>query len=360
MQLTPTTSEAPRDTQRALELVRAFRIALPITIFLAVLVHQLWMTSVADQWPAAWRFASGLLFYGLIGPLVTFWTLDWIERALVERDAAVERLNRDLEDRVAERTVQLEQATEELRAKNEELVSANAELKQLDEMKSEFVDLVSHELRAPLTNINASVELLLERHPADSEREKLEIIGEEASRLTRLVQGVLDISRIEAGLLQLIAAPTDTEELLRSAVRNVGAAHDGREWNVTVADGTPGVLADCDRADQVLCNLLENAAKYSPQDTPVYVAARPLPEDGAVLLSVTDQGAGIPEDELERVFERFHRVERGDARETYGHGLGLHIARRIVELHGGRIWVESTLGDGATFWFTLPAAPEEP
>ncbi|MFN2252426.1 MAG: sensor histidine kinase [Anaerolineae bacterium] len=358
MQQSAASSDSRRHTERVLELVRSFRLALPVTVFLAVLAHQAWQASVVDQWQPSWRIATGVMFYGVVGPLVTFFMLDWIERALVEQEEAVSRFNRELEERVAERTTQLRQATSELRTKNDELTAANAELMQLDAMKNEFVALVSHELRAPLTNINASVELLLQRGPDDRDREKLEIVGQEASRLTGLVQSVLDVSRMEAGLLEINPAPVATRELCESALRRSGALLEGRECTVSIADGTPGVLADADRVHQVLRNLLENAAKYSPGGSPVTVAARPVPDEDAVLLCVTDHGIGIPADQLERVFERFHRVERGDARETYGHGLGLYIARRIVELHRGRMWVRSTLGSGSTFLFTLPAAPE--
>jgi signal transduction histidine kinase len=249
--------------------------------------------------------------------------------------------------------------TEELRTKNEELVRANAELRELDHLKDEFVDLVSHELRAPLTNINASVELLLARDPADGAREKLEIIGHEASRLTALVRNVLDISRMQAGRLDLLSAPVDAAELVGEAVARQGPAVSGHDWRVAIAPGTPPVLADAERIGEALGNLLSNAAKYSPPGSRVDLSVGPAPDGEGVLFSVTDRGVGIPPGELDRIFERFHRVERGDARETYGHGLGLYIARRIIEAHGGWIRAESTPGEGSTFLFTLPAAPEE-
>lgn len=353
---------APGPTQRTALLVERLKVVLPIAILLFVAVHQAWEAGRADGWPSAARFAEGLLIYGLVGPLVTYWTLDWIGRALsaqVAYERRVEELNRALEASVAERTQQLEAATEELRAKNDALLAANAELMQLDALKDEFVDLVSHELRAPLTNINASVELLLGGDLAPEAEQKLAIIGLEASRLTRLVQSVLDISRMEAGQLEIQAAPVDVEALCEGAVRRLAATLPMREWRVNVASGTPAVLADADRAEQVLRNLLENAAKYSGDDTPVEVAAVGRAGEAVVRFAVSDRGVGIPPEEIERVFERFHRVERGAARVTYGHGLGLYIARKLVELHGGRIWAESTMGEGSTVFFELPAAPEE-
>lgn len=473
--------------RRVLESVERLRIALPVAIFLFVVVQQAWETAVVDTWPAALRFAEGVLLYGLVGPLVTFWTLDWIARAMaageaveararrgerylasitslsadaifsldtdeviqswnqgaeeilgytsgevtgqhvsvllpsdkrergelavlrdrllaagsvrafqterlrrdgtavpveltqtllkgedgrfmgssvilrditerVASEAAIRQLNRELEGRVAARTAELAAVTAELRAANAGLVAANIELTQVDALKDEFVSLVSHELRAPLTNINASVELLLAGHPPDKIQTKLEIIGQEAQRLTRLVRSVLDVSRIQAGRLELLTAPADPGLLCRSAVARQPADH---IWQLTLAPDTPAVMADVDRIPEVLTNLLDNAVKYSSPGTAVDISVRPFGAD-AVLFSVADQGVGIPAEELERIFERFHRVERGDARATYGHGLGLYIARRLVEAHGGRMWAESTPGVGATFLFTLPRAPEEP
>jgi len=335
VEILPNRAARPASPRRLVDAVKRLRWALPVAIFLTVVVHQAWMAVADEQWPPMVRFIVGVLFYGLVGPAVTYWTLDWIARAIEAREAMAS-----------------------LKAKNEALEVANEYLQQLDALKDEFVSLVSHELRAPLTNINASVELLLARRPADGAREKLEIIGHEAQRLTRLVQGVLDVSRMEAGRLDLQRAPVDPDQLCHAAVMQLGET--GHTWNIEIARGAPAVLADADRAVQVLGNLLANAVKYSPPGSRVDLAARPAPDGAAVLFSVSDRGAGIPPDEVDRIFERFHRVERGDARETYGHGLGLYIARKIVEAHSGRIWVESTPGVGSTFLFTLPAAPEEP
>lgn len=308
---------------------------LPVAIALTVVLHQAWSARAYEDWSPFARFAAGMLFYGFAGPAVTWWTLDWIARSIAAREA---------------------------------LTAANQALTQLDALKDEFVRLVSHELRAPLTNINASVELLIGQAADAGQRRKLEIIGHEASRLTRLVQSVLDVSRMQAGRLELMPAPVATAHLCAEAVRRFADAD--HPFSIEVAPGTPPVLADLDRAVQVLGNLLDNAAKYSRPGSRIDVAAGPLPPmdpaapaaAGArlVLFSVADRGVGIPAEELPRIFERFHRVERHDARETYGHGLGLYIARMIIEGHGGRIWVQSTPGAGSTFLFTLPAAPEEP
>ncbi|GEM_PF-3994108 len=308
---------------------------LPVAIALTVVLHQAWSARAYEGWSSSARFAAGMVFYGIVGPAVTWWTLDWIARSIAAREA---------------------------------LTVANHELTQLDALKDEFVRLVSHELRAPLTNINASVELLIGQADDVGQRRKLEIIGHEASRLTRLVQSVLDVSRMQAGRLELLPAPVATAHLCAEAVRRFADAD--HPCHIEVEPGTAPVLADLDRAVQVLGNLLDNAAKYSRTGSRIDLSAGPLPPmdppapDASggrqVLFSVADRGVGIPAEELPRIFERFHRVERHDARETYGHGLGLYIARMVIEGHGGRIWVQSTPGAGSTFLFTLPAAPEEP
>ncbi len=313
---------------------------------------------------------------------------DMTTRIAAER--AILELNRALEARVAERTEQLAAATAELTAKNGALAEANAELSRLDQLKDDFVALVSHELRAPLTNINASVELLEAGAVDDRQRGKLAIIGLEAARLTRLVRGVLDLSRIQAGRFALDPAPTEAADLVAAAARRLGDG-DRARLAVAIAPGTPPVWADRDRAAEALGNLLENAVKYSPPGSPIAVAvgpavaapAPPIDVDGdpdaagdpvaasgidgrcdarampdSVAFAVTDRGGGIPAAEQARIFDRFHRLERDDARETYGHGLGLHIARAIAEAHGGRIDVASRPGEGSTFALRLPAAPE--
>ena len=164
---------------------------LPVAIALTVVLHQAWSARAYEGWSSSARFAAGMVFYGIVGPAVTWWTLDWIARSIAAREA---------------------------------LTVANHELTQLDALKDEFVRLVSHELRAPLTNINASVELLIGQADDVGQRRKLEIIGHEASRLTRLVQSVLDVSRMQAGRLELLPAPVATAHLCAEAVRRFADA----------------------------------------------------------------------------------------------------------------------------------------
>ncbi len=275
----------------------------------------------------------------------------------VRSEQAIQQLNLELEAKVAERTSQLAATSEELRRRNVELEEANRDLQKLDELKSEFVSMVSHELRAPLTNINGSLELLLEGDGAcidPSHREMLQIVSEQSQRLTRLVQGILNVSRIEAGQLVLQPQVFNIISLIEKVVgvwesRGV-SNHFERPHTVNL----PSVWADRDRTEEILFNLIDNAIKYSIEGATISVNADA--NDSNVVISVSDQGIGIPEEELSKIFDKFHRVDRRDASENYGHGLGLYICRRLVEAQGGDIWVDSVLGEGSTFYFSLPLA----
>ncbi len=277
--------------------------------------------------------------------------------ARVQSEQAIQQLNLELETKVIERTAQLAAATEELRRRNRELVIANDELKKLDELKSEFVSMVSHELRAPLTNINGSIELLLEGAAPcyDPEhREMLQIVGEQSQRLTRLVKGILNVSRIEAGQLVLQPQAFNILGLIEKVIDVWETRGIANRLERPRSVNLPSVWADRDRTEEILFNLIDNAIKYSSEGAAIRIDAE---SNGRfVAISVSDRGIGIPEDEIDRIFEKFHRVDRKDAMESYGHGLGLYICRRLVEAQGGQIWVESVVGEGSTFRFTLPLA----
>jgi PAS domain S-box-containing protein len=277
--------------------------------------------------------------------------------ARVQAEQAIQQLNLELETKVVERTAQLATATEELRQGNRELEVANEELKKLDELKSEFVSMVSHELRAPLTNINGSIELLLEGSGAcyDPEhREMLQIVGEQSQRLTRLVQGILNVSRIEAGQLVLQPQAFNILGLIEKVIDVWETRGIANRMERPRTINLPSVWADRDRTEEILFNLIDNAIKYSSEGAPIRVDAESNGRYAAI--SISDRGIGIPEEEIDRIFEKFHRVDRKDAMESYGHGLGLYICRRLVAAQGGQIWVESVVGEGSTFRFSLPLA----
>lgn len=215
----------------------------------------------------------------------------------------------------------------------------------------DIIATVSHELRSPLTSIKGFTSLLLSRWDGiddDRKREMLEAVRHDADRVTRMLTELLDISRLEAGRLHLSPRPLEVEPLIRSVVAKVAMVEPQLDATVDVAPDVPEVVADADKVEQVLTNLVENAAKYgSPKGLRVTARAT---ADG-VAVAVADQGPGIPAEDLGRVFERFYRREEG--RPT-GTGLGLWISRGLVEAHGGTLVAASDEGRGSTFTFTLP------
>jgi PAS domain S-box-containing protein len=231
------------------------------------------------------------------------------------------------------------------------------ERREVDRMKSEFVSVVSHELRTPLTAIRGSLGLIsggaVGALPPRAAH-MVTIALESSERLTRLINDILDIERIEAGTTPMDIADHSAAELIDAAIAQVQviAANAGVRLDVRQADGD--VHADRDRIVQALLNLLGNAIKFSPRDTVIEVESD---VDGdMVSFRVSDHGRGIPTDKLGSIFNRFEQVDSSDAREKGGTGLGLAISRSIVERHGGRIWAESGPDGGATFRFTLPRA----
>ncbi len=247
----------------------------------------------------------------------------------------------------------LEEERETATARSRELTLANARLAELDRLKSDFVSMVSHELRTPLGLIKGYTGTLLQQDLDSATREEfLRVIDEETDRLTELVTNLLDMSRIEAGTLRVDLQPTQLEGLLRASADRLRTREPGRALQVDVPERLPLVLADERRITQVLDNLLTNAVRYSAPETAITLAARS--SKGHVEVAVADQGAGIPADKRDQVFEKFFRVDSSDTRGFAGTGLGLAICRGIVNAHGGAIWVDSEEGRGSTFTFSLP------
>jgi signal transduction histidine kinase len=236
-----------------------------------------------------------------------------------------------------------------------------------DRLKSEFVSVVSHELRTPLTSILGYTELLLARDFAPAEqREFVQTVYTEANHLSQIVEDLLGFSRLEAGKVRLNQWTVSLRQLITELTAQLSIHLTSRHrMLIDMPDKLPPAFVDRDKIKQVLFNLLTNAAKYSPRGGQICLAiseASSLPPDhpsGQFLtVAVSDQGIGIPKEDLPRIWDRFYRVDNSNTRRIGGTGLGLSIAKALVELHGGRIWAESTPGEGSTFTFTIPIATE--
>lgn len=228
-------------------------------------------------------------------------------------------------------------------------------LKQLERTREEFVANVSHELRTPLSLIKGYTETLLDgarNNPEVAER-FLKIIERNAQRLDLLIQDLLTISALESGRMKLELASLNLHSLAEKVLSDLAAKAENK--NVTLANELPEFIVEGDaiRLDQVLANLVDNAIKYGRAEGSVTVGGQKLPDDRLEIF-VRDDGPGIPAEALDRVFERFYRVDKARSRDQGGTGLGLSIVKHIVQAHGGEVRAESEYGKGATFFFTLP------
>jgi signal transduction histidine kinase len=278
-----------------------------------------------------------------------------------QRVAELEHANREIADLNSSLQRRIDEATAELKERYEQLT-------ELDRMKSQFLSIASHELKTPITAMSGFLQVALRRvrrlgeggaaaPVAESLRgitEQLEVVYRQTGKLARLVDELLDVSRIQTGRIEFRYGDVDMGELanevatrmqLTTATHKIAVRNDSR--NV--------VTADRDHIEQVLNNLLTNAIKYSPAGGSITIDVRP--DDAGVRLSVTDQGIGIPEKELEAIFGLFYRSPDRAARDAAGMGLGLYISREIVVRHGGRIWAESGGTKGSTLNVVIPRMP---
>jgi PAS domain S-box-containing protein len=237
---------------------------------------------------------------------------------------------------------------------------------QVERMKDEFISVVSHELRTPLTSIHGSLGMLASGLlSADSDRGKrlLQIAVESTDRLVRLINDILDIERIESGKVAMAKQTCNAAKLVKHAIEVMQPIATKTGITLSVNTINVSLLADPDRIVQTLTNLLSNAIKFSPSGSMIYINTKLIENDSTgkealahptLLFTIQDQGRGIPSDKLDKIFERFQQVDASDSRNHEGTGLGLAICRSIVQQHGGQIWVNSKLGEGSTFYFTLP------
>jgi Na+/proline symporter/nitrogen-specific signal transduction histidine kinase len=268
----------------------------------------------------------------------------------------------DETSQVMEYSRRLEQKSHELEAATTELRAANARLQELDRLKDEFVSTVSHELRTPLTSIRAFSEILLNDPdlPKQERQNFLDIVVKESERLTRLINEVLDLAKIEARRMEWHEEPLDMRDIIQDAIASVSQIFNENKVALqTDLPDTPAMVkADRDRMMQVVINLLSNAAKFCAPDVGRVEVSLSLDAD-ALRIAVTDNGPGIPPDQAPRVFDKFHQVSDEQRGKPKGTGLGLAITRLIVEHHGGRVWVESTSAEGTCFMFSLPRLAAE-
>ena len=266
------------------------------------------------------------------------------------RDLA--QLNIGLEEKVQERT-------EELQRQQEQLQEVNVQLEIANRHKSEFLANMSHELRTPLNAVIGFSEVLLDKMFGDlnaKQEEYLDDILSSGRYLLSLINDILDLSKVEAGMLELELGTFDLRQLLEGSlvmVKERALAH-GITLSLEVADDVDTLTGDERKVKQILFNLLSNAVKFTPDMGKVGIMATRA--DAMVQVAVWDTGVGIAVDDQQRIFEAFQQVGQGLAGKTEGTGLGLPLAKKFVELHGGTIWVESTPGHGSTFTFTLPIA----
>jgi signal transduction histidine kinase len=303
-------------------------------------------------------FISEIIIFGFMGPIIIAFVIVWMRQLFIAEKQAIAKvyiLNRELEAKVVERTAALEQ-------RNAELDKANHELQKLDEMKSEFVSLVSHELRAPLTALNGGLEIALQsaENLPPAARRTLEAMIDESARLTQFVQTILDVSRLEAGRFTFNLGPVAVSPILYRSVEVVLGTRRKIKWSLPAE--IPPVWADEIYYEQIIRNLLRNADKYSPPELLIEINVHVKVSN--VIVEVADHGAGIPPEMQEKVFDRFQRGHNGESAPP-GWGLGLYFAKKLTEAQGGTLILHSphwtkTDAPGSSFLIAMPIASGEP
>ena len=306
--------------------------------FLEAINRSLWLTGLIAGAAAV-----------LIGVIITRQIVAPLQRLT---RAAQQIATGDLSQRVP---VESKDETGELAASFNTMTEA---LAQNEELRRHMVADIAHELRTPLTVLQGNLEAMRDGVIKPTSQQ-LDSLHHEAQSLSRLVDDLGTLSLAEAGQLKLHLEAVDVSGIIRRVATGMeNQAQQGRvSMEVSLPDSLPHAMADADRVAQVLRNLLSNALRHTPAGGSIRVSAQPSPQSVKdLLVSVADTGQGIPAQELPLIFERFYRVDRSRARSTGGAGIGLTIVKQLVEAHGGRVWVESEMGKGSKFYFTLPVA----
>lgn len=272
------------------------------------------------------------------------------EDALAANQKALELLTLNMEQLIKERTAELEKT--------------NGDLAQANQAKSEFISIVSHELRTPLTSIKSFAEILDEEVDDPDAKRCLRIINEEADRLNRLINDILDLQKIDAGRMVWRDETVNLVDIARAAVESFSGAYQAKNIALEFHTVEQNLLADVDsdRIRQILANLLSNALKFTPAGTVALRLSRIWDSHSQLpylQIAVADSGPGLAASQLHRIFEQFYQVENDQSHKIQGTGLGLTICKQIVDHYGGRIWAESEVGKGATISFILPDASKK-
>lgn len=263
------------------------------------------------------------------------------------------------EQRAYQQRNELQLLKDHLARQNLALAAAHAESRRMDEMKTLFVSVAAHELRSPLASVLAYLELLADGAYgplSDAQTGALQVVQSSTHRLLRLTDTFLDLTRLESSRLDLDLQAVDLTALVRSVIEEIDPrlAERGQSLTADIQPELPVALCDPERVIQVVANVLDNARKYSPDGTHIDLTLRRAAEPGFLELTVADRGIGIAADDRNHVFSRFFRGREARRREVGGTGLGLYIARAVVDLHGGRLWFEARPGGGTVFHLTLP------
>jgi signal transduction histidine kinase len=290
---------------------------------------------------------------------------------LYRKTQQLERLNSELERRVEERTAELHQRAEELQRLNAELARSNQERQTLLEseraaradaeravrLREQFLTIASHELKTPLTALMGYAQTFQRRaqtagNLSERDTQSLERILKQAERLDRMMNALLDVSRIEQGRLQLEASQLDVSSLTSRIVAEIETMSNHHEFDVQASGEPLWIIGDALRLEQVFYNLLGNAIRYSPQGGTITVQV--VPEGDMIRIDIRDEGIGVPESDLPHLFERFYRASNVSANNISGVGIGLYVVQEIIRLHGGNMMVTSKEQHGSTFSILLP------
>jgi signal transduction histidine kinase len=266
-----------------------------------------------------------------------------------------------LEQEATQQRNELLLAYGQLAQQNERWLASNAELQRLDETKSSFVAIAAHELRTPLTAIMGYLELLTGGDVgslSDRQLDYLRTAEVAAHRLLRITNDLLDVARLEAGRLELVLKPTDLVALVAGVAAEQATQLQAKSQHLSIKASAhlPPALCDSARADQIIGNLIANAGKFSPQGATIDVCLAEATEPGYLQVNIIDRGGGISPEHQAVLFKPFGRIGGAGAAGVDGAGLGLFIARSLIDLHGGRIWYDSLPGEGATFHVIFPTA----